>query len=132
MSLVQERLLIHHCDVNNAYLNSDVDFDDMYMAQPEGYVIGKNKVCRLKKAIYGLKQAAHRWHHTLLQFLNSWNLIQSVMDPCVFVRRKGSETLIILIWVDDVIVCASNMNLMNEFKRSFGTAFKIKDLGPIS
>ena len=129
--VVQLGFLIHHCDVNNAYLNSDIDYL-VYMTQPEGYVQDPTLICQLNKSIYGLKQSAAMWHSTLISFMKSQNLQQSVMDPCVFVRNTKSSTLIILIWVDDCIIAASNINILNEFKINFGQAFKIKDLGPLS
>ena len=126
---VQEGLITHHCDVNNAYLNSEVDFDDMFMTQPDGYVVDNDYVCHLHKAIYGLKQAANCWHQTLLDFMKSQGLTQSVMDTCVFVRRSGSSTLIVLIWVDDLIISASSQNTMKVFKQNFSKSFRTKDLG---
>ena len=126
---VQEGLITHHCDVNNAYLNSEVDFEDMFMTQPEGYALNNDYVCHLHKAIYGLKQAANCWHQTLLDFMKSQGLTQSVMDTCVFVRRTGSSTLIVLIWVDDLIISASSMQVMQTFKRNFAKSFRTKDLG---
>ena len=128
--VVQSGYHIHHVDVNNAYLNSDIDYL-VFMSQPEGYVQDPTLVCKLHKSIYGLKQSAAMWHSTLISFMETQNLKQSVMDPCVFVRNTKSSTLIILIWVDDCIIAASNVNVLNEFKRNFGQAFRIKDLGQI-
>ena len=127
--VVQEALLCHHCDVNSAYLNADIDFDDIYISQPPGFASDPTLCCHLNKAIYGLKQAAHRWHATIVSFMTSQGLVQGVMDPCVFVRRNRTSTLIILIWVDDLIIAASSEQVMNHFKQNFANAFAIKDLG---
>ena len=127
--VVQEALLCHHCDVNNAYLNAPIDFEDVYIMQPEGYVTDPTLCCRLNKAIYGLKQAANRWHATIINFMLSQGLVQGTMDPCVFVRRTKSSTLIVLIWVDDLLIGASDEKVMNQFKTNFAKAFAIKDLG---
>ena len=83
---VQEGLLCHHCDVNNAYLNATIDFD-VYVKQPQGYSKDPTLVCKLNKALYGLKQAAYRWHATIVEFMKGQGLQQSIMDPCVYVRR---------------------------------------------
>ena len=127
-----ESLLCHHCDVNNAYLNANIDFEEIYVRQPQGYIEDPTLCCKLKKALYGLKQAAYRWHVTIVEFLVSQGLKQSVVDPCVFIRRSKSSTLIILIWVDDLIVAASSEIVMNTFKRNFAGTYKIKDLGELS
>ena len=127
----QESLLCHHCDVNNAYLNADIDFDDVYVKQPEGYTTDPTLYCKLNKALYGLKQAAYRWHKTIVEFMTTQGLQQSIMDPCVYVRRTKSSTLIILIWVDDLIIAASDLNTLNKFKTNFGNSFLTKDLGTL-
>ena len=128
---VQYNFHTHHCDVTTAYLHSDVDFDGMYMEQPKGYISDPSLVCKLNKAIYGLKQSAAMWHSTLINFMKGQGMIQSVMDPCVFVRRTKVNMLIVLIWVDDLIVSGSDLAVVNTFKANFGNTFKIKDLGQL-
>ncbi|KAJ1521765.1 hypothetical protein ONE63_003400 [Megalurothrips usitatus] len=56
-------LKIGHLDVKTAFLNGDL-LETVYMAQPEGFVAGgcENHVCKLHKAVYGLKQAARSWN----------------------------------------------------------------------
>ena len=53
-------------DVKSAYLNGDL-VEEIYMEQPEGFVdpTGKEKVCRLHKSLYGLKQAGRSWYHKI-------------------------------------------------------------------
>ena len=50
-------------DVKTAFLNENLK-DDVYMIQPEGFVSPKNaeKVCKLQRSIYGLKQASRSWN----------------------------------------------------------------------
>ena len=126
----QDKLVAHQADCSNAYLNSDIDHE-IYMKQPEGYVQGENLVCRLNKSIYGLKQSAHLWNSTLVKFMKTQNLEQSKIDPCVFIRKTKQEALYVLIWVDDLIIAGSSLNIVNEFKANFGSRFKIKDLGEL-
>ena len=128
---VQDSLLLHHADVCTAYLNAEIDFEDVYIRQPPGFVEDPSLVCKLNKAIYGLKQAANRWHSTIVEFMKTQNLTPSVMDPCVFIRKTASSTLIILLWVDDLIIAASDEKTLNTFKTNFGNKFKIKDLGQL-
>ena len=56
-------LELHHMDVKTAFLNGNLD-ENVYMAQPKGFVVeGKERMgCRLKKSIYGLKQASRQWY----------------------------------------------------------------------
>ena len=55
---VQKDMIVHQMDVVTAFLNGELD-EEIYMQQPDGYqVSGKeNLVYKLKKSLYGLKQA---------------------------------------------------------------------------
>ena len=127
----QFNLILHQLDVNNAYLNSTIDYD-IYMRQPEGYIQDPSMVCKLRKSIYGLKQSAMLWNNTLLGFMKQQNLSQSMKDPCLFIRKDTFNMLYVLIWVDDIIVAASNNKILQEFKSNFAKSFKIKDIGPLT
>jgi hypothetical protein len=58
----QEGWRVHHMDVKSAFLNGDLK-EEVYVHQPPGFVIpGKEgKVLRLRKALYGLRQAPRAW-----------------------------------------------------------------------
>ena len=125
-------LQVHQMDVCNAYLNSELPSKDrIFMTQPDGYIQGQNLVCKLNKSLYGLKQSAFLWNNTLIEHMQSQNLSQSKMDPCVFVRKTDKDTLYALIWVDDIIIAGSSIKIIDEFKNSLASRFKVKDLGPL-
>ena len=127
---VQFNLIVHQADVCDAYLNAELP-EPIYIAQPEGFINDPTLVCKLHKAIYGLKQSGYLWNKTLVKFMLNQDLTQSVKDPCLFTRYKPNNILFVVIWVDDIILAASDSDIMNDFKTKFGNAFKIKDLGPL-
>ena len=60
--VVQYDLIIHQMDVKTTYLHADIDCD-IYLEQPAGFEIPGNKVCHLKKSLYGLKQSPINWNN---------------------------------------------------------------------
>ena len=96
------------CD---AYLNADLP-EPIYIAHPEGFVNDPTLVCKLHKAIYCLKQSGYLWNKTLVKFMLSQDLTQSVKDPCLFTRYKPNNILFVVIWVDDLILASSNLDII--------------------
>ena len=126
---------IHQLDVYNAFLQGDLD-DEVYMQLPQGLSRqgecgGGNIVCRLVKSLYGLKQASRQWNMKLSEALIQSGFIQSSMDHSLFIRKKGNDIVIILVYVDDMLVTGSSISAIEETKASLHAAFKIKDLGTL-
>ena len=133
---VQNDMITHQMDVKTAYLNVPIDCD-IYIQQPEGFEkIGKNGetlVCKLKKSLYGLKQSGRNWNNMLHNYLCKEKFTQSLADPCVYTRNSEADGLIILIiWVDDIIISATTLDLLTSVKETLCRKFKKKDLGKLS
>eukprot|EP00253_Pinus_taeda_P018050 PITA_18050 len=62
----------HQMDVKNAFLHGDLS-EEIYMEQPHGFIQDSSLVCRLKKSLYGLKQALRAWYAKMDSFLLSQN-----------------------------------------------------------
>ncbi|KAK1662939.1 hypothetical protein QYE76_051098 [Lolium multiflorum] len=88
-------LELHQMDVKTAFLNGDLD-EDVYMTQPEGFVVeGKEHLaCRLKKSIYGLKQASRQWYLKFDKIIRTFGFTENVKDNCIYVKFKGSSSLL--------------------------------------
>ena len=112
---VQNDWLLHQMDVKCAYLHAPID-QDVYVEPPIGYKSGC-KVWKLNKSLYGLKQSGRNWHSVLHDYLKELDFAQSSADPCVFTTRNERGTVILLVWVDDMIICASNETLLQEVKQ---------------
>ena len=75
---------LHQMDVKTAFLNGDLN-EEVYMMQPEGFVANDSGtlVCRLKKSIYGLKQASRQWYLKFHSVVASYGLFENKVDQCI-------------------------------------------------
>jgi hypothetical protein len=64
-----EDMKIHQMDVNTAYINADLN-EDIYMSPPPGMILPSGHALKLKKSIYGLRQAGLNWYKQL--FSDDW------------------------------------------------------------
>ena len=104
-------LELHQMDVVTASLNGDLD-EDMYMEQPEGCIdkAQLDSVCKLLKAIYGLKKAHRQWHSKIDEFLIAeLGFKTTCSDPCLYIRRQSNVTMIIALYMDDLLLAGSDL-----------------------
>ena len=126
-------LELHQMDVKTAFLNGNVD-EEVFMKQPEGF---KSKgqehlVCKLKKSIYGLKQASRQWYLKLHQVLKSEGFIKNQVDQCAYLKMSGSNFTILVLYVDDILLASNSLDMLHESKRLLSRNFDMKDLGEAS
>ena len=95
-------------DVKTNFLNGETE-EEVYIEQPEGFVIHNEKynVCKLKKSMYGLKQAPHAWYQKMDGFLMILGLSKSFVDPNLYYHIDGNECLILVFYVDDLFLTDS-------------------------
>ena len=94
-------LELHQIDVKTTFLNGDLE-ENVYMAQPKGFVMeGKERLgCRLKKSIYGLKQASRWWYLKFDQTIKNFGFKENVEDNCAIQSlRMGSLSFLSYIWM---------------------------------
>ena len=122
---------IHQLDVNNAFLHGDLH-EEVYMRIPQGYDKGGGtKVCRLRKSLYGLKQASRNWYHKFTSALLELNYKQSAADHLLFIYKEGCIFVTALIYVHGVIMAGNDEHKIKETKKFLNDKFSIKDLGPL-
>ncbi|XP_048493123.1 uncharacterized mitochondrial protein AtMg00810-like [Beta vulgaris subsp. vulgaris] len=103
------------------------------MSPPAGYDKAKpGEVCRLKRSLYGLRQASRQWNKELSKFLKSLQFVQSKQDYSLFTRTQNGEFLVLLVYVDDILITGTSLSQIEEVKRSLDSAFTIKDLGNLT
>ena len=122
--------MLHQMDMRSAYFHVPID-QEIYVNQPAGYST-TNKVWKLNKYLYRLKQSGRNWHQTLHDYLMKLGFNKSTADPCIFFKRDGNDVTILLVWVDDIIVATSTINLMSDIKSKLSSKFSMKDLGSLS
>ena len=123
-------LIIHQMDVKTAFLNGELD-EEIYMQQPEGFVVKgqEHKVCKLVKSLYGLKQAPKQWHEKFDNTLLSNGYQINECDKCVYVKQYKNAFVIICLYVDDMLIMGTNMDVINQTKKMLHSSFEMKDMG---
>lgn len=124
------RMHAHQMDVVAAFLHGVLD-EEIYMRQPPGYDDGSGRVWRLRKAIYGLKQAGRVWNIKLNQDFSALHFRQLSADSCVFTRNVDGHLVIIINHVDDMTVLCSDLDVMSRIKKEIASRLEVKDLGEI-
>nr|ABF94929.1 retrotransposon protein, putative, Ty1-copia subclass [Oryza sativa Japonica Group] len=125
-------LLVHQMDVKTSFLTGELD-EEIYMDQPDGFVVEgqKGKVCKLLKSLYGLKQAPKQWHEKFDKTLTSTGFAVNEADKCVYYRYGGGEGVILCLYVDDILIFGTNLEVINEVKSFLSQNFDTKDLGVV-
>jgi hypothetical protein len=125
-------LEMHQMDVKTAFLNSTLK-EDIYMDQAPRFIEeGKEHLkCKLKKAIYGLKQSGREWYKDMDATLLSNGFVRSQADHSLYVKQSSKLLLIVIVYVDDLIIMADNLEHMDEFKATLMKEYKISDLGEL-
>jgi len=88
--------------------------------------------CRLKRSIYGLKQASRQWYLKFDQVITEFGFKENIIDQCIYLKVSGSKFIIIVLYVDDILLASSDLNMLFEIKRFSSKKFNMKDLGEAS
>src|SRR6266498_5634338 len=103
---------IQQMDVKTAFLNRNLS-EDVYMTQPEVFVDPKSasKVCKLRKSIYGLKQASRSWNLRFDEVVKEFGFIKNEEEPCLYKKAKGSALAFLVLYVDDILLIGNDSPL---------------------
>jgi len=134
------RMLLAHCNshdlallqlyVATALLNGEFE-EELYVRKPRGYERGApGLVCRLRKVLYGLKQAARACDWKLPETLERAMFEACEADECPCKRvGPGGDFCLILMNVDDLLVAAPTVDATQAGQAVITTAFKSKTMG---
>ncbi|KAL1213897.1 Retrovirus-related Pol polyprotein from transposon TNT 1-94 [Cardamine amara subsp. amara] len=129
----QKKWKLFQMDVKSAFLNGELQ-EDIYVEQPPGFIREgeEGKVLRLHKALYGLKQAPRAWYGRIDGYFVKHGFKRSINDAVLYVKKTLKEILVVSLYVDDIIITGSNLNLINKFKDDMKREFEMTDLGELS
>ena len=119
-------------DVVTVILNGDLD-EDVFMSVTEGLSSKstRNKLFKLRKSLYGLKQSPRQWYAKIHNFLvEELNFKSSSNGPCLYVRHEACHVLIIALYVDDLLISGKSKSDIAIIKKELSSRFEMKNLGP--
>jgi len=107
---------LQQLDVSNAFFQGDFS-EEVYMKIPQGlYGYESLQCCKLKKSLYGLKQASHKWYEKLSNLLLSYGYLQSHVDHSLFIKHEKGEFTSLLIYVDDIVLTGNSSTEITKLK----------------
>ena len=118
-------------DVKNAFLNGDLT-EEVYMHPPFGYYHPPYKVCGLRRALYGLKQAPRAWFVKFSSVVAQEGFVSSPYDLTLFLRTSATSTILILLYVDDMIITVDDISGIRALQSFLSQNFEMKDLGTLN
>jgi len=124
----KHKLYIHQMDIKGAYLNGILK-EKVYMKQPKGYDNRTGRICLLIKTLYGLKQAGREWNHEFDSKMRKRRYARLQSDPCVYVWHVGEDFAIIAVWVDDLLIFATTIDLRDKVRTDVVKEWEVTDLG---
>ncbi|GKB15276.1 retrovirus-related pol polyprotein from transposon TNT 1-94 [Tanacetum coccineum] len=131
--VAHKNMVVFQMDVKMAFLN-EILREEVYVIQPEGFVNQDhlNHVFRLKKALYGLRQAPRAWYDLLSKFLLRQKFVKGVVDPTLFTEKEGNDLILVQIYVDDIIFASANAIFCDKFSKLMSKRIKMSMMEQIS
>ncbi|KAL5770394.1 hypothetical protein ACOSP7_014548 [Xanthoceras sorbifolium] len=121
---------ISQMDVKNTFLNGDLH-EEVYMASPPGVSHNPGEVCKLKKSLYGLKQALRAWFEKFSTVITSFGFSSSNHDSALFVKCTNDGRILLSLYVDDMIITGDDVDGIAVLKSELTRQFEMKDLGSL-
>ncbi|WVZ53120.1 hypothetical protein U9M48_004106 [Paspalum notatum var. saurae] len=109
-------------DVKSAFLNGFIEEESARFS---------DWVYKLRKALYGLKQAPRAWYARLKSFLLKSGFVMGSVDKTLFLLSRGGDTLIVQIYVDDIIFGGSSHALVSSFAEQMSREFEMSLMGEL-
>ncbi|KAF7496522.1 Retrovirus-related Pol polyprotein from transposon TNT 1-94 [Sarcoptes scabiei] len=120
--VASKRMELIQFDCSNAFLNGEIN-ETVYINQAPGFEDGTNRVCLLKKGIYGLRQSPKSWNRKFDEVIQRMGFIPTKLDPCLYSRKHDGKFTLLCLYVDDALVASNSQDecvkIVNEIGRNF-------------
>jgi hypothetical protein len=106
-------LEIHQMYVKMTFLNGELE-ENVYMVRPKCFIVEEKERmgCHLKKSIYRLKQASRQWYLKFDRTIRNFRFKENVEDNCVYAKFKNEKYIFLILYVDDILLANSDINLI--------------------
>jgi hypothetical protein len=123
---------LHQMDVKCAFLNGLLE-EEVYVRQPPGFHCEKypHQVYKLRKVLYGLKQAHRAWYGRLRGFLYERGFEMGKVDQTLFLLRQGRDILIVQMYMDDIVFGGLSNSLVARFAEDMSREFEMSMMGEL-
>ncbi|WJZ97935.1 hypothetical protein VitviT2T_016503 [Vitis vinifera] len=120
-------------DVKNVFLHGKLS-EEVYMDLPPGCMVSEKqcqKVCKLKKSLYGLKQSPRAWFGRFTKSMRAFGYRQSNSDHTLFLKKQHGKITALIVYVDDMVVTGNDPEERKVLQNYLSREFEMKDLGPL-
>ena len=114
-------------------MNGDLK-EEVYLVQPKGFINEgqEDLVCKLKKALYGLKEGPRSLYINIDSFFTQQGFVKRKNDPNMYVKKdEEGNVVLIFLYVDDLIIKGSASHLIEDIEIQLSQMFEMKYLGEI-
>nr|GFD07201.1 putative ribonuclease H-like domain-containing protein [Tanacetum cinerariifolium] len=108
--------------------------EKVYVMQPPGFQDPEfpARVYKVEKAMYGFHQAPRAWYGTLSKYLLTNGSQRGITDQTLFIIRQRGDSILVQVYVDDIIFGSSNPQLYREFEALMHEKFQMNDMGELN
>jgi hypothetical protein len=119
---------VHQMDMKNEFLHGDL-CKEIYMEKPQGFMKDSSLVYRLKKSLYGLRQAPKAWYANMDSYLLSQNFVHCKSYLNVYMLRTVDPLLLLAFYFDDFLITSCSTSAIVVVKMILHDRFFMMNMG---
>ncbi|KAH9689179.1 retrovirus-related pol polyprotein from transposon RE1 [Citrus sinensis] len=124
---------VQQFDAKNAFIHGDLS-EEIYMDLPPGCSGPERlnqKVCKLKKSLYGLKQSPRVWFGKFTKAMVHFGYNQSNSDHTLFIKKRQGKITALIVYVDNIVITGNDEEEREALQKYLSREFEMKDLGAL-